>query len=131
MKPLGMLIKYYIYCAFLSVIFGFNQYAFQIKIPAYLTGIITTLVLWGLIYNSLKNSEAKYSFNQLIIVMAGVAIPNSVALYIYPKFMGVMPSDSLIISFVSLLICSVIVWCLFFMSKSMVLSAPVDDDYDS
>ncbi len=131
MNPLGILIKYYIYCVFLGIIFGFNQYAFQIKIPIYITSIITIIVLWGLIYNALKDSEARYSINELLVVMVGVVIPNSLALYLYPNFIGLSASSGMLLSFLSLVLGSAIIWGLFTMSKSMVLSAPIDDDYDS
>lgn len=131
MKLFRILIKYSFYCILLGVIFGFNSYAFKIPIPVYITGSITLFILWGLIYTELKLSEGNYSFNQLLTVAVGIGISNVGILYFNPASFGLTHSNSLVPALLLLVSTLIIIWCVFSVSKSIILSKPIDDDYDS
>lgn len=130
-KTTRLLIKYYLFGFLLSVILGFNQYAFKIDIPIYISALASFLILWGLIYSALKDSNAEYNTNSLLSVTFGVTLPNSLAIYFFPNHLGLSAGSAGIASVLSLIFGTAMVWLLFTMSRNMVLSVPLDDEYDS
>ncbi len=131
MKTSGMLIKYYFFCLLMGLIFGFNQYAFKISIPIYITGLASLSILWGLIYSALKECDAEYSKKNLRSATIGIVVPNTLALYLSSSHYGLSGVTALIAAVVSIVVGAFVVWGLFSMSKSMILSIPLDDEYDS
>lgn len=131
MSSIFILLKYYGFCLLLGVIFGFNQYAFKINIPVYITGAITTFILWGIIYSSLKETNGEFSLGNKLIVIAGVVFPNALLIYFFSKYIGIPLSAKFLAITLTLIIGSIVIWLLFAMSKSMVLSIPENDEYSS
>jgi len=131
MKTSGMLIKYYFFCLLVGLVFGFNQYAFKISIPIYVTSLVTVIILWGLIYSTLKECSAEYSKKNIRSVIIGVTLPNALILYFFPSYFGLSHQIAVIAALISILIGGLVVWVLFHISKGMVTSIPLNDDYNS
>lgn len=130
MRSTGILLKYYSFSIFLGLIFGFNQYAFKIDIPMYITGPVTALVLWGFIYSALKTTDGTYNLNQMLMVSLGVALPNALVVYFFPKVLGLTSSSNIVAAPVLFFIGLLCVYGFFALSKNMIQALPVDD-YDS
>ena len=130
MKPISLVIKYYCFTIFFGVLAGFYGYVTRSEIPVYLNILFYVFLVWGLIHSHLKDSEAKHTKKDFITIYLALCIPAALLVVFAPSMLGVHFSILHIMGSVfAIFICNILLlFGMFYVSKQIILSAPVDDE---
>lgn len=131
MKPFGLLVKYYLLAMLAGTLIGFNQYAFEMKIPFYIIGTLNIFILFGLIYNALKEANGSYTKNDFIIITTGLACPFVLLALLKPSLLGISAIQGIFLAIFLIVGTALLVLGLLTASKYFLSEEPLDDDYDS
>lgn len=134
MKSILLITKYYAFSLIFGVVAGFYGYAFKSGVPVYINLLFYVFIVWGLVYSHLKASEAKHSQSDFIIIYLGVCFPPILIMIFSPNMLGLQHLTLLqtLGSVLAILVTNFIFFMgIFHASKQVILSAPIEDDYNS